>query len=119
MSGEIKQVIVLRSDLGMGKGKLVAQGSHAALMSYFAAERKDRDTAASWVDMGEKKVVLKVDSEEALLELHKIVKGKHIPCALVVDAGLTQIPSGSPTALGIGPWSGDEIDSVTSKLKLL
>lgn len=116
---EIKQVIVLRADLGMGKGKLVAQGSHAALMSYFAADKKDTATATSWVEGGEKKVVLKVESEDELLKLYKIVKSKHIPCALIVDAGLTQIPSGSATALGIGPWSGDEIDSVTNELKLL
>ncbi|MCL5430228.1 MAG: peptidyl-tRNA hydrolase Pth2 [Candidatus Marsarchaeota archaeon] len=114
----IKQVIVIRSDLKLGKGKAVAQGSHASLMSYFEAERKDKDVAREWVDSGEKKVVLKVPDEDSLLQLYKALKTKHVPCALVTDAGLTQVPSGTNTALGIGPWRSEEIDPFTGKLQL-
>ena len=119
MSGEIKQVIVLRTDLDMGKGKLVAQGAHASLMSYFLVEKMDKKVSKNWIDGGEKKVVLRADSFEMLNDLYKATKRKKIPCALVSDAGLTQLPPGSSTALGIGPWDEDEIDIVTGDLKLL
>ena len=116
---EIKQVIIIRKDLDMGTGKTVAQGSHASLMSYFETERKDRNIARRWIDAGEKKIVLKVDSEADLKKLFGAFKYKGVPCALVSDAGLTELPPGTVTALGIGPWDGKEIDQFTKALKLL
>lgn len=116
---EIKQVIIIRSDLDMNKGKMVAQGAHASLMSYLQAEKMSKETARVWLDMGEKKIVLKVADEEALTKLYKAFEFKKIPCALVSDAGLTQLPPGTKTALGIGPWKSSEIDLFTKGLKLL
>jgi peptidyl-tRNA hydrolase, PTH2 family len=116
---EIKQVIIIRSDLDMNKGKMVAQGAHASLMSYLVAERADKSIVKEWLDMGEKKIVLKVGDEEALTKLYKAFEFKKIPCALVSDAGLTQLPPGTKTALGIGPWKGTDIDLFTRGLKLL
>ncbi len=118
-SDEIKQVIIIRMDLEMGKGKMVAQGAHASLMSFFESQRKDKDIAQEWLDTGEKKIVLKVDDEKALEMLFRAFQYKKVPCALVTDAGLTQLPPGSKTALGIGPWLSSEIDQITSKIKLL
>ncbi len=118
-TGEIKQAIVVRSDLDMGKGKMVAQGCHASLMSYFEAERADKKITKQWLDEGEKKIVLKVDGEEALIKLFKAFQYKNVPCALVMDAGLTELPPGTKTALGVGPWKGDEVDQFTGTLKLL
>lgn len=116
---EIKQVIIIRSDIVMGKGKTVAQGAHASLMSYFEAERINKGMAKEWIDSGEKKIVLKVSDEESLIKLYKAFEFKKIPCALVADAGLTQLPPGTKTALGIGPWKSGDIDLFTSGLKLL
>ncbi len=116
---EIKQVIILRSDLEMSKGKMVAQGAHASLMSYFEAEKKDSSIAKAWIESGEKKIVLKVSSEEALEKLYAAFQYKGVPCALVSDAGLTELPPGTKTALGIGPWKSEEIDAFTKSLKLL
>lgn len=116
---EIKQVIILRSDLNMSKGKLVAQGAHASLMSYFKSEKQDQKIAEDWIKTGEKKIVLKIDSEDDLIKLFRAFEFKKIPCALVTDAGLTEIPPGSKTGLGIGPWKSNEIDFITDKLKLL
>ena len=116
---EIKQVIIIRADITMGKGKLVAQGCHASLMSYLEAERADKEVAREWLDAGEKKIVLKVSDEEAIVKLFKAFQYKKIPCALVSDAGLTQIPPGTKTALGIGPWLSSEIDQFTKGFKLL
>ncbi|MCL5419387.1 MAG: peptidyl-tRNA hydrolase Pth2 [Candidatus Marsarchaeota archaeon] len=116
---ELKQVIVIRKDIGMGVGKTVAQGAHASLMSYLETAKKHGDIADGWIRAGEKKIVLKVEGEEALKKLQKAFEYKKIPCALVTDAGLTQLPAGTFTALGIGPWKGSEIDAFTSGLKLL
>ncbi len=119
MQSEIKQAIVIRTDLEMSRGKIAAQAAHASLMSYFEAERQDRQVAKEWLDTGEKKIVLKVGSEEALVKLFGAFKYKGVPCALVSDAGLTEIPPGSKTALGVGPWDSKEIDQFTKGLKLL
>jgi len=116
---ELKQVIIVRMDLEMGKGKLAAQVAHASLMSYFEAEKIDRTIAKGWLDTGEKKIVLKVADDEALVKLFKAFEFKKVPCALVSDAGLTQLPPGTKTALGIGPWKSTEIDHFTKGLKLL
>jgi peptidyl-tRNA hydrolase, PTH2 family len=116
---EIKQAIIVRTDIKMGVGKLAAQVAHASLMSYFECAKKDGDVAAEWLREGEKKIVLKVADEKDLEKLFAAFKFKKIPCALVSDAGLTQVPPGTKTALGIGPWNGAEIDAFTSALKLL
>lgn len=115
----IKQVIIVRADLDMGKGKMAAQCCHASLLSYLEAQRQDKDTAKRWLDSGQKKIVLKVEDEEALRKLSAAFKFKKVPCALVDDAGLTQLPPGTTTALGVGPWKSGEIDQFTGKLKLL
>lgn len=116
---QIKQVIILRKDLRMGVGKLAAQAAHASLMSYFEAEKADSKVAEEWLKEGEKKIILKVDDEKTLDRLHAAFKFKKIPCALVSDAGLTQLPPGTKTALGVGPWAAPEIDAYTASLKLL
>jgi PTH2 family peptidyl-tRNA hydrolase len=115
----IKQAIIIRTDLEMGRGKMVAQGSHASLMSFFEAEKADKSLVSAWIMGGEKKIVLKVADEEALLKLYKAFQYKGIPCALVSDAGLTELQPGTKTALGVGPWHAAEINQFTGKLKLL
>ncbi|MGC8652357.1 MAG: peptidyl-tRNA hydrolase Pth2 [Candidatus Micrarchaeia archaeon] len=119
MQEEIKQVIIVRTDIEMGRGKLAAQVAHASLMSYFEAERSDNSVAKEWLATGEKKIVLKVSDEGALVKLYNAFKFKNVPCALVSDAGLTELPPGTKTALGVGPWRASEIDQFTSVLKLL
>ncbi|MGC8479776.1 MAG: peptidyl-tRNA hydrolase Pth2 [Candidatus Micrarchaeia archaeon] len=116
---EIKQAILVRNDIVMGKGKTAAQVAHASLMAYFEAEKKDKKIAKEWLDTGEKKIVLKVDNDAVLKKLFQAFKYKDIPCALVADAGHTQLPPGTITTLGVGPWKGKEIDEFTSSFKLL
>ncbi|MDE1857405.1 MAG: peptidyl-tRNA hydrolase Pth2 [Candidatus Micrarchaeota archaeon] len=115
----MKQAIILRMDLEMSRGKMAAQAAHASLMGYFDAEKRDSEIAREWLDTGEKKIVLKVPDEESLVKLFKAFEFKKVPCALVTDAGLTEIPPGSKTALGVGPWRSSEIDLFTKGLKLL
>ncbi len=112
----MKQAIVMRTDLKMGKGKIAAQACHACLESYKRAnKRKIRD----WELFGQKKVVLKVSSEEELMELYFIIKETDLPCALITDAGHTQIEPKTRTCLCVGPGPDEEIDKLTGHLKLL
>ncbi len=115
----LKQVIIVRADLEMGKGKAGAQIGHAALSSYIVCLKAHREVAEEWLQAGQKKIVLKVDTEPDLIKFYEAFKFKKIPCALINDAGLTQLPPGTSTALGVGPWKSDEIDILTRGLKLL
>lgn len=111
-----KQVIILRKDLDIGKGKLITHGAHAAI----GAMRKSDDNAVEeWESEGSKKVVLKVNSLKELKEIENKLKKVKMPYFLVKDAGLTQLKAGTVTALGIGPVKEKDIDKITRKLKLL
>ena len=111
-----KQVIVIRKDLKMGKGKCVAQGAHASLQAYKMSSRKARD---EWESVGGSKIAVSVDSRKALLDVFKKAKSEGLPCSLVKDAGLTQTKPGTLTAVAIGPAPSGKVERITSKLKLL
>ncbi|MFH2105897.1 MAG: peptidyl-tRNA hydrolase Pth2 [Candidatus Micrarchaeota archaeon] len=115
----LKQTIVMRNDLSMGKGKIAAQASHASLSSFLRVRSKSSDIAENWLNEGQKKIVLKVDSERELVEFFQKCKDAGIPCELIMDAGHTQVASGTKTCFGAGPWYENEIDKVLGKLKLL
>ena len=115
---EVKQVIIVRADREMGRGKAAAQCGHAAVSGYLECLKAHKDVAQEWLQSGQKKIVLKVDGDEALVRFYEAFKFKKIPCSLVSDAGLTQLPPGTRTALGVGPWKSDEIDILTRGLKL-
>ncbi|MEM0480598.1 MAG: peptidyl-tRNA hydrolase Pth2 [Candidatus Aenigmatarchaeota archaeon] len=115
-SSEIKQVIVIRTDLKMGKGKLVAQACHASLEAYKLAKK---EIIEEWEKQGSKKVVLKVSSLEELLKIYENAKKENLPVALIRDAGKTQLEEGTITCLAIGPEYSEKIDKITGNLKLL
>ncbi len=112
----LKQALIVRTDLGMGKGKMAAQAAHGSVMAYLKAEPEAR---AEWVDSGMKKIVLKVNSEKDLAVMFQKAKKAGLPAALVQDAGHTQIDPGSKTVVGIGPAEESELDELTGELKLL
>ncbi len=114
-----KQAIVVRADLGMGKGKLSAQASHASLSAYNHARKSKPEIAAQWEMEGQKKIVLKVASEQELLDYFNQCKRAGMPCELIRDAGHTQLEPGTFTCFGTGPWDEKEIDKILGKLKLL
>lgn len=114
-----KQAIVLRTDLKMSTGKKVAQGCHAAVVAVELAQKYHSKNYERWRQEGQKKIVLKVPGEKDLLELYNEAKRMGLPCSLIQDAGLTQIPPGSKTAVAIGPAPAKEVDKLTKHLKLL
>lgn len=116
---EFKQCIVVRDDLKLSAGKLAVQVAHAAVMAVERAERSHRSVVSSWKSEGQKKVVLKVGTAQDLFRLREEAERAGIPSAIVADAGLTEIPAGTITALGLGPAPNKQMDKVTEKLKLL
>ncbi len=128
----IKQVIVVRKDLNMRKGKIAAQAAHASMKVFF-----DLSVGASlyitegifiplneemkeWVNGLFTKVVVSCDSEEELIDLYSKAKNANIPCSLIIDSGLTEF-HGQPThtAIAIGPTQEEKINIITGHLKLL
>ena len=144
---EVKQVIVMRKDLGMRKGKMISQGAHAsmgALLQYFRKQKcyevkgglyeegqasykyshefMEGSAMDKWLNGIFTKICVGVDSEEELLEIKKRVEDEisNCACALIEDAGLTEFNGVvTKTCLGIGPYPANELDKITGHLKLL
>ncbi|MCX8169719.1 MAG: peptidyl-tRNA hydrolase Pth2 [Candidatus Methanomethyliaceae archaeon] len=114
-----KQVIVVRNDIKMSKGKMAAQVAHAALASYMEAIKRKPNWVEAWLMEGQRKVVLKINSLEELLEIKKRVEKEGFPNSLITDAGLTELEPGTTTCLGIGPAPSEELDKIVGHLKLL
>ena len=114
----LKQAIIIRSDLGMGKGKMAGQCAHASVSAYALALSRAKEDAREWEEQGQKKIVLKVGSEEELLALYEKMK-REVPCALIRDAGKTQLEPGTITCFGAGPAADAKIDKYCKDLKLL
>lgn len=116
--GNIKQVIVVRTDLEMGKGKIAAQVGHACVLG---AEHV-RKSHPSWFDEwwgGQEKVVVKVQSLKELEEIKRQAIDLDLPWSEVTDAGHTQIAPGTTTCISIGPAPENLVDKITGNLKLL
>lgn len=114
-----KQVIVFRSDLKLSKGKLAAQAGHAAVSAADEAHKRHRNWWEAWMFEGQRKIAIKVKNEKELGELEEQAKELGLPNALIVDRGLTEIPEGTVTCLGIGPAPAELMDRLTGKLPLL
>lgn len=112
----MKQVIVLRDDLGMSDGKLVAQACHASLGAY---KNADDSLRAEWEASGARKVAVHVSGEDRLMELFKEARSYGIAAYVVKDAGETELEPGTVTALGVGPDSAETVDKVTKELPLM
>ncbi|MCD4666848.1 peptidyl-tRNA hydrolase Pth2 [archaeon] len=112
----MKQVILVREDLKMPKGKLSAQVAHASVE---AALKTDYEELKVWKNLGMKKVVLKVKDKKELINYYKLAKKNKLSFALIKDAAKTFFKSATITCLAIGPDTDDKIDKLTSKLKML
>lgn len=124
----------MRKDLGMRKGKMIAQGSHASLGSLLKMARREESGSGvkiefnfpadsvldKWLNGVFTKVCVYVESEQDLEEIKAKCEAAGIPNSLILDAGLTEF-HGVPTktCLGIGPWWSSEIDKITGSLPLL
>lgn len=111
-----KQCIVIRNDVKMSCGKKCAQAGHAAIVAY---EKSPATLKKAWMNEGQKKVVLKASDQRTLFELKTLAESAGIAAALIQDAGMTEIPPGTITALGLGPAKCEDLDKITGSLSLL
>ena len=112
----MKLALVVRTDLGMGRGKIAAQVAHAAVAAVLAS--RDLDLAA-WLGEGQPKVVLKVPAGDQLLDLARQARAAGLPVQVVHDAGRTQVAPGTVTCCAVGPADSERVDQVTAGLSLL
>jgi PTH2 family peptidyl-tRNA hydrolase len=116
---EYKMCIVIRTDLGMSVGKMIAQACHAAVEASEEAKRVNHSAWRRWRDEGAKKVALEAEGEEELNELVERAETLDIVAVTIEDRGLTEVPPGTVTALGLGPDLSSRLDKVTGNLPLL
>lgn len=134
---EAKQVIVLRKDLNMRKGKMVAQGAHASMK--VVLDEGDYDVEGlpddvmphslniqmcpelwTWLSGRFAKICVSVNSEEELLDIYNEAREAGILCSLIQDAGFTEFDGvATYTAVAVGPGKNEDIDKITGGLKLL
>jgi PTH2 family peptidyl-tRNA hydrolase len=110
-----KQVILVRQDLGLSKGKMSSQVAHASVE---AVLKSKKDVVEEWRRQGMKKVVLKVKDLAELEHYKKLAGQKKLVCAVVRDAGRTEVRPGTVTCLAVGPDLDEAIDGVTGSLKM-
>jgi PTH2 family peptidyl-tRNA hydrolase len=137
----VKQIIVIRKDLKMRRGKEIAQGAHASMKVFFDRMQTQRHEGLSadgkgpgyytchfsiseveqaWVNGAFTKIAVSVDSEQQLLDVYRKALELRLPAALITDSGRTEF-HGVPThtAVAVGPALADDIDKITGELKLL
>jgi len=116
---EYKMCIVLRMDLEMSTGKLIAQAAHAAVGASELSKKENHKAWRRWRDEGAKKVALEAESFEELEALREKAEELEIVNLVIQDAGHTEVPVGTVTALGLGPDRSDKLDKVTGSLPLI
>ena len=112
-----KLALIVRTDLGMGRGKIAAQAAHAAVSAALAGLGKPDFRA--WLQDGQPKVVLKVASAEQLVDVARRAHAAGLPVELIQDAGRTQVAPGTVTCCAVGPADSARMDPVTAELTLL
>ena len=113
----MKQMIIIRKDLNMRKGKMVAQGSHASVK--VTVDNINDPNVQEWLKNGMKKITVSCDSEAELIALHEAAIKADLPCCIILDAGHTEFNQPTLTAVAIGPAKDEDIDKITKDLKLL
>lgn len=117
--GEVKLSVAVRTDLGMGRGKIAAQVGHASVMALERARASRPGWASEWLGSGQAKVVVRAGGPRELhgLKMRAIELG--VPWSEVSDAGRTQLEPGTTTCIGFGPAPASDVDRVTGGLRLL
>src|SRR5688500_19680198 len=115
----MKKEKIVRKDLKMGSGKLAAQVAHAAILASERARNKNVEWFKEWFNLGQPKIILKVNSLKELETIHKLGQFNNLATAIVIDEGLTQLDAGTATCVGIGPAHRYLIDKFTVSILLI
>ena len=117
--GETKMVLVVRQEIGLSAGKSAVQVAHGAVMLALDEKVRRRREFRLWLEGGQRKVALRAETLSEMEALRRKAEGLGLPTVMVQDAGLTEVPAGTCTVLGIGPGPSSLIDKVTGSLPLL
>jgi PTH2 family peptidyl-tRNA hydrolase len=116
---EYKQVIVVRNDIKMSRGKLAAQVAHASVSAFYKTLKEKPSDALGWLQNKQPKIIVKVEGLDELFKVKGAAEERGLTTTIVQDAGLTELPPNTITCIGIGPGKKELIDEVTGELKLL
>jgi peptidyl-tRNA hydrolase, PTH2 family len=116
---ELKQVIIIRQDLKLPKGKMAAQAAHASVEAVLKTQKNNPELVQKWRLAGMKKIILKVQDEKELFKYFQFAKDNDLVTAMITDAGKTVVAPGTRTCFAIGPAIEDDIDLVTNELKIM
>ena len=119
MEFEYKLVVAVREDLGLTAGKMAVQVAHAAVACSNAARRDHHKWYSAWMEEGQRKVVVRAMDLTHLNQIESKAKSLELSAEIIQDAGLTEVPPGTVTCVGIGPAPDHMIDKVTGNLKLM
>lgn len=103
----------------MGKGKIAVQVGHASVTVAEETRKRRPDWWKAWWDEGQRKVVVKVQTESDLEKIRREAEELGLAAAIIHDSGLTQISPGTATCVGIGPAPAELVDKITGDLQLL
>lgn len=125
---ETKQVIVIRKDLNMRKGKMIAQGAHASMAALTKFMTKNQrgwwafyppTEMEEWLNNSFTKICVYVESELELKEIFTRAAHAELPCSIIKDNGKTEFKEPTYTAVAVGPAEVSKVDEITGKLPLL
>ncbi len=116
---QVKQIILVREDLELSKGKLCVQVAHGSVGAALISQKRFPSYFKKWIEEGQKKVVVTCKDIEEILSIKQTSDERFLPTYLVKDAGLTEVPPGTITTLAIGPSPSKLIDAITGSLPLL
>lgn len=116
--GPCKLVLLVRSDVGMGKGKMCAQCGHAAVAAVTTGGKNGSAYLRTWQRDGQPKIAVKVDGDQ-LEESLAAARAAKLPHGRIRDAGRTQVDPGTVTVGYIGPCPVSDVDLITRKFPLL
>jgi len=125
----VKQVIVMRKDLNMRKGKMCAQAAHASIEVFLKSIREQTKNTLTininsdmnkWLETGTTKITVGCNNIEEIFQIQKLCKEKNVPCAVIEDYGKTEF-KGKPTitCIAVGPAREEIVDSITGSYTLL
>jgi len=121
---KVKQVIVMRKDLNLSKGQMVAQGAHASvafLTNLVKAYPNDiipfYKCEEQWINGTFYKVCLAVKDEKELLDIGAEAVNRGLKVHYIQENDLFDEPTF--TCLAMGPNYSSIIDPITKHLKLL
>lgn len=138
---EVKQFIIVRTDLPMNAGKVAAQASHSCMKVFFDkmtfTPLEDSPNTPSennyvgtyswsvteeelqWVQGKFTKVTKKVKNENQLLKVYNKAVEAGLNVSLIKDAGLYGLEGENYTCIAVGPNYVDRCEPVVGKLQLL